>query len=607
MSGITASTRFNDAPSRMTSVLARILEASYPLPDMRTYAARFPSKVIAMGGTFPRHFQRTALAAKRNGKTLLFYGELYNDLGGRTEAEFALNLIEEKGYASIIDLNGPFAAFVWDGWKEELVIVTDRLGRFPVFYLSAKGTTVFTTDLDAVFNAGVLTPELDEESVVDFLTIGFPLGERSMFAGVKRMTGGEVWRLSKSGMQKHSYWSHVSRNAPVVMDELLETFELCVSRATRRTDHSAITLSGGWDSRATGSVASNLGVPVSAATFGVPGSTDVSIASSVAHTLKMQHDILSPGPEFFRSFQNWADKVIILSSGHASIDLAFHLSMYERMAKVYSAVTDSAGCEFHRGIRARQSARAATSAIDVSRFLTTMYATGVWKQATVGHDFFHKHASRTEDKLTQWLDSSSPGSSVEKIDAFSAKELWAHHYAHGYPLQTSLIACQMPFSDNEFYDLYLHSSENIRWTHAFHAAVIHQYAPRLEHIPISHGHVKVPYGDAVTRYIPVVYHRLISRAAAVNHFSSLRRFDNYHPFTPYHQWYGNELAPYVQDVLRSSTLSTSGYLNVDGILNICNVQKRTHQDLAHPITIALTLAHLLEYVKRLRNNTKGKG
>jgi hypothetical protein len=278
--------------------------------------------------------------------------------------------------------------------------------------------------------------------------------------------------------------------------------------------------------------------------------------------------------------------------------------MYDRMTQLYSSVIDSAGCEFHRGIRARQTVQAAKRTEHVSRFLTNMYSTGIWNNNTIGTDFFRKHASRTESELTEWLDSLGPVSRMDQIDAFTSKELWAHHYAHGYPLQTSIIACQMPFSDNEFYELFLQSSSDIRWTHAFHSAVIRRFAPKLERIPISHGHIKVPYGEAITRYVPVVYHRVISRAASVGTLSWLRRLDNYMPFTPYYRWYGHELESYVQDMLGDSTLSTSGYINVESVLHLCEIQKKQQQDLSHPITIALTLAHLLEYVKNLRTRSK---
>lgn len=110
-----------------------------------------------------------------------------------------LHLFSERGWHSLSQLNYPFALFCWDNSTKELIIATDRLGCFPIFYFFKNGISVFTTDLHAIFNAGVCSPSLQEESIVDFLTIGFPLGEKSMFEGVQRIAAGQLWLGQSKG------------------------------------------------------------------------------------------------------------------------------------------------------------------------------------------------------------------------------------------------------------------------------------------------------------------------------------------------------------------------------------------------------------------------
>jgi len=607
MPGITAFIRFDTSSEPPSQLLTRALNASYTLPDSKSFVAQVGTHEVAFGGIYPRHFQRAHSAATRSFKTLLFYGELYNNLGHQSEAEFVLDCILNYGYKSVAEFNGPFVAFLTDETNDELVIITDRLGRFPVFYESSDARAFFSTDLHGLFNAGIVSPDLDEQGVVDFLTIGFPLGEGSIFSRIKRIPGGEIWRVSRRGTTRERYWEQRYTNSLSDVGPMIETFRQCLDRALRRSSSVGISLSGGWDSRATCSVAASSGVPFRAATFGVEGSTDVSIARSVARALRIQHTVLEPHGDFFESFHDWARKVIILSSGHAMVDLAFQIYMYERMLEQFPTVIDSAGCEFRRGIRALRTAETAKRTEDVTRFLTSMYATGIWNETLINDDFFRRHATATGDRLTRWLDSLSLSSYEDQIDAFSSKELWMHHYAHGYPLQTNVIGCQMPFSDNEFYDLFLQSSHDIRWSHVFHHSVIHQFAPQLERLPISHGHVKVRYGESMTRYAPIAYHRVISRAASIGPMRWLRRFDNYKPFRPYHEWYGGNLDAYVQDTLFASERTMSPYINISRVRDLLEIQRRTSQDVSHPISIVLTLAHLLEYVSGFRQGgTKGK-
>jgi hypothetical protein len=337
---------------------------------------------------------------------------------------------------------------------------------------------------------------------------------------------------------------------------------------------------------------------VCAVTYGVTGSADAELAALVAENLHVRHMLITPEKGFFDSFSDWTRKVIALSNGHATIDLAFQIYVYDRLSEHFPAVLDSAGCEFRRGIRGRLAAARAKCTHDISIFLTTMYATGIWNETMIDADFYHTHASATIGKLTDWLDTLQCATYRGLVDAFSTSELWAHHYAHGYPLQTNVIACRMPFSDNEFYDTLLAAVSDIRWSHRFHRGVIRRFAPSLERIAVSHGSCKVPYGESITRYVPLLYHGALSHLASTEPLSWLRSFDNYKPFRPYHHWYSNELEEYVSDTLSSATVRE--YVNPSGINDLLRRQHREPVDHSHGISILLTLVHLLEYARGFR-------
>ncbi|GEM_PF-2611637 len=595
MAGITAFIRYQSRPPLLDELLRKALWASYPLPDLKSVTAPTNCPEVALGGTYPKHFHREAEAFKLGNTALLFYGELYNDLHGKNEAEFTLQRMSRDGLSSLGVLNGPFVLFTWDDIAAELTVITDRLGRFPVFYCEFANTTVVTTDLHSLFNAGIIAPALHEESIIDFLTIGFPLGEQSLFRGVKRVCGGEVLKISRTGITRDTYWEHRYTNTLDDVDALVDSFQFCVDRAVRRSGNAAVTLSGGWDSRATCSIVPKVNSPVCTVTYGVKESTDAEVAHLVAETLHIPHLLITPEKKFFDSFSDWAQKVISLSNGHATIDLAFQTYIYERLSEQFPAVLDSAGCEFRRGIRARLAARHAKCTEDISTFLTTMYATGIWNDSIINTDFYRSYSSATRRKLVNWLDASPATTFEEQIDVFLTRELWAHHYAHGYPLQTNIIACQMPFSDNEFYDLFLQAVPDIRWTHRFHEAVIRRFAPRLERIPISYGSCRVPYGESMRRYLPVLYHVALSRLASTKPLFWLGWLDNYKPFRPYHRWYSDQLETYVADMLCSTT--ARGYLNTGGISGLLKAQKHELHDDSHRISILLTFVHLLEYTR----------
>jgi asparagine synthetase B (glutamine-hydrolysing) len=599
MAGITAFVRFGEILPSGAELTGRMMNASVDLPGVKRVNLLNDGSPVALGGTYPAHFQRRGESAGEGGKTLLFYGELYNDLCGEDEAEYVLRRWTENPTAALALLNGPFVFFLYDAPTGELTVATDRLGRFPLFTGEVDGTRFFTTDLHAIFNAGIVVPELEEKSIASLLTIGFPLGEESMFRGVKRITGGSLWKVSRRGISSHTYWKPDASGGVTDINVLVDSLSTCVHRALRHAGEVAVTLSGGWDSRATCAIAAS-GSPPRTVTFGVPGSADVELARVVARTLGFPHLNLMPEEDFFTTFQSRAEDVVRHSGGHATIDLAFQHYMYDRLRGEHLFLLDSAGCEFRRGIRASRAARQATCTRDIALFLLGMYSGGIWNAARIGKEFYATYRRTTEEKLTALLDGSGAMSRGEQIDYFMSAELWSHGYAHGYPLQTHLVGCLMPFSDNEFLDLFLNSIPEIRWSHMLHRAVIHRYAPQLETIPISHGGVTVPYGDSPARDGPMLYHRLLSHAASRKGWTWLRSFDNSRPFRPYARWYGNELEHYVAEMLLDDSSPVRDYIDRKGISELLHLQKQNRGDYSHGVSLLLTLSHLLKYAKELR-------
>ena len=191
MAGITAFYSNTERDIPLKKLVELTTYSSFPLSNSITQITDVGSPRVAFGGVYPKHFQRKINIASSTFGTLILYGELYNEHGWMNEAEFALNTLRQNGIAGIASLNGPFALFFWNELEQSLLAATDRLGRFPLFYFSVDDCYGITTDLHSVFASGILKPSLRLESVVDFLTIGFPLGEHSMFENVNRVAGGE--------------------------------------------------------------------------------------------------------------------------------------------------------------------------------------------------------------------------------------------------------------------------------------------------------------------------------------------------------------------------------------------------------------------------------
>lgn len=582
------------------TLLEQTVGSMYPLSGAKYIAVPLSEGGTALGGMFPRHLQRKTVYVSSGGRTLLFYGEVYDLPPRKAEAEFALELFAKEGPAGLSRLNGPFAFVCWDGPTRTLTVGTDRFGRVPLFFFSYDGTIGVTSDLHAALAAGIFPAQLCRESIIDMLTIGFCVGEKSMFEGVKRISGGEYCTITDGRITKGRYWNLERISGQADVGQLANALEFCAKRAVSRWSRPIVALSGGWDSRATWAALKGSRHLAKAMTFGEYGSTDLTIASAVARSLEVPHIIIEPSERFFRSFPELAHRSIALGNGHLLIDYAFQLFIFEELAEDFDMLLDSAGCEFRRGIRAKIAAKKGSGTSEVPAYVASLYSTGIWSLDYIDRSFYFDNTGPTTERLAAWGEHDSTDSFYDAVDTFSWAERWGHYYAHGYSLQTNIIGGHLPYYDHEFYDLYLRAARSVRWSHEFQRSVIHRYAPELREIPLSYGGCKTRHGDDLLRYGPILYHKVISGISSLPLAHWLKNIDNYKPFLPFHRWYVRELADYVQDMIYGARLRASGILNIDGVTRLLERQNSTYVDLSSQLHVLLTLAHLLEYVQELK-------
>src|SRR4051812_38229293 len=90
-------------------------------------------------------------------------GEIYNhpELQGRlrgkghrlasgVDTEVLVPLYEDYGPAMVNALEGMYAFALWDTGREELLVVRDRFGEKPLFYVEQDGDIAFASELDAL-------------------------------------------------------------------------------------------------------------------------------------------------------------------------------------------------------------------------------------------------------------------------------------------------------------------------------------------------------------------------------------------------------------------------------------------------------------------------
>lgn len=207
---------------------------------------------------------------------LAFNGEIYDyrerraeleQLGHRFvtegDGEVLLHAWAEWGEQALDRINGMFAFAVWHDERRELTLCTDPFGEKPVFWCRDGERVVFGSDVRAIREAVRTVGPPSADALAPFLALGLtPPIDASFFAGVHRLPGAHVLRVSGGDATVRRYWSpavvDVPAHYPDAVRRLRELLEDSIRLRLRADVPVGTSLSGGVDSSAVVALAGSL-------------------------------------------------------------------------------------------------------------------------------------------------------------------------------------------------------------------------------------------------------------------------------------------------------------------------------------------------------------
>jgi len=269
IAGILGEEAKEDAVRRMCNVIR------YRGPDDEGYFAR---DQIALGavrlsvidlktGHQPIHNEDLSIWIVYNGE-VFDYRELKAELADRhrfytsSDTEVIVHLYEDLGPRCVEKLNGMFAFAIWDEKTRRLLLARDRVGVKPLYYCLSRGSFLFASEVKAILEFGI-ERELDHEAFIDYLTLGYVLGEKTFFKGIRQLPAGHFLTITDEITQLQRYWDlefdeprmeTVEDAAPRVLQAIREAVSLRLVSDVPLGCH----LSGGIDSSVVACIASQL-------------------------------------------------------------------------------------------------------------------------------------------------------------------------------------------------------------------------------------------------------------------------------------------------------------------------------------------------------------
>ncbi len=236
------------------------------------------------------------------------YGDIENE--SNDDSGFLLNIFLKDGEQAFQEIDGQYAACIYDFVEDKLFLISDRFGTRPLYYYYEENNFLFAPEVKAILKTKLNT-RIDYSSISDLFHFGHLFGNKTLFNNIKQLPPASylIYRMGK--IEIKNYWDFpeyaeayekikFSRNEiNNYIEEMQEIYAKAMKRQIfRNSSKLLIPLSGGLDSRYVIAYASALKTnPLVTFTFGPENNEDQVYAKMVAREVDAQHKsfIVQPG------------------------------------------------------------------------------------------------------------------------------------------------------------------------------------------------------------------------------------------------------------------------------------------------------------------------
>jgi asparagine synthase (glutamine-hydrolysing) len=319
----------------------------------------------------------------------VFNGEIYNyreltaELTGRghtfrtrSDTEVIVHGYEERGLASLGDLEGMFAFALWDAPARTLVLARDRLGIKPLYYAALPDQIVFASELKALVEHPAIDRALDLTALSRYLAHEYVPAPASIFRTIRKLPAGHWLTYTDGRLKVEPYWMLDFRHERAIdareaVEKLRDVLDLAVRQHLVSDVPLGVFLSGGIDSSAVAALATrHAGGRLKTFSIGFedPSFDESRHARRVAQALGTDHheEVLDVGGarELVERLPGLLDEPL----GDASLIPTFLLSRFTRRS-VTVALSGDGGDELFAGYPTYQAHRLARALRPVPRWL----------------------------------------------------------------------------------------------------------------------------------------------------------------------------------------------------------------------------------------------
>jgi asparagine synthase (glutamine-hydrolysing) len=176
----------------------------------------------------------------------------------RCDTEVLPHLYEDHGTELASRIDGMFAVAVWDRKNRRGLLVRDRIGKKPLYYLPFRGVLYFASEIKALLAVPGFQPTLDPEAVWHYLGYKHVPGPMTVYREIRQLPPAHLLIWEDGAVRKtERYWNlkFSTRTGDLDEEELVDELLGHLKKAVRRRLNADVPvgcyLSGGIDSSLT--------------------------------------------------------------------------------------------------------------------------------------------------------------------------------------------------------------------------------------------------------------------------------------------------------------------------------------------------------------------
>lgn len=490
-------------------------------------------------------------------------------------ASYLLQRYEKLGERFAEEINGSFVAAIWDERDQKLLLATDRLGTYPLYYAQVHGRLLFASGVRALLADPSLSRETDKTGIAQFLTFDHLLNDHTLLKTVKLLRQASVLTFTDGKLDIRPYWRvqypehYELRPETEWMEQFVHLVDQAVIRQSEHTAPLGILLSGGIDSRMIlPSLIKHAHQPLHAFTWGNPQCDDLQYAREIASLLGVDHHFFELKPDWLLGK---AEEAVRLTDGMGNLANLHALATLDQETRYSRIIFKGFLGDAMMGFGQRHQHWATyDEPTTLQAHLSVHRDQGVITFEPEEHPMLFTEGFQRQVGNAV-LDEYIAGMQASGASLLADQRLYFDYYQRvprmtikGVEVVRSQAMVRLPFCDNDLIDFSIQLTPGLRYERRLMKNAFVKAFPELAQIPITETGLPMML---CAREIRIRAERMLrwhlhQRGLLKGAYREKR------PYANYNHWFRTILRTWVEDILLSPRALERGYYNPDYLRKI---------------------------------------